>query len=171
MDQVKDTMTPNKTVGGNLDGNVAPLREMKAVKLVNAPDFRGWTVKLADGHAIGTVDRLFIDKTGHQLRYFEVKVDAKVAQPIAAQNSALLVPVGRGQLDAKENIVTLPTLTLNNVKDMPKMPSETPSQSFEVVLAKWFGAKTPAENLYAGDVFDLGFLTQKRPSVAETAKK
>jgi hypothetical protein len=170
MQQTKEAVTTKKTSTPD-NMHVLPLREMKDVELKIAPDFRGWTVKLSDGVNLGTVNRLFLDKTAQQLRYLEVKVDANLGMPQLADTPQLMIPVGRAQLDPKDDVVMLPTLNKTNVVNVPKPSADMPTHEFELSLAKWFGAKQAAPQLYTDEVFDLNFLVAKRPlTVTEAAK-
>jgi hypothetical protein len=148
------------------------MHDMKDVELKIAPDFRGWgTVKMSDGVNLGTVNRLLLDKTAQQLRYFEVKIDPKVGMPQLADTPQLMLPVGRAQLDPRDDVVMLPTLNKTNVINVPKLPADTATHEFEISLPKWFGAKQVAPQLYTDEVFDLNFLVAKRPLTAADAAK
>jgi hypothetical protein len=55
--------------------------------------------------------------------------------------------------------------------NVPKLPDDTPTHELEIALAKWFGAKQVAQQLYADEVFDVNFLVAKRPLTAADAAK
>ncbi len=149
--------------------NVAPLRDMKDVRLHDAPDVRGWRVRSSDGTEIGKVDRLFMDRSAHELRYIDVKIDPKAVGPDVTIAWDVLVPVGRARIDAKDDIVLLPTLTRSSLREMPKLPHDHPSLEFEVTLIRWFGGAPASEKaMYQGDVFDLDFLTADRRAASST---
>ncbi len=167
----QNARTPN-TPGSesSSSSNVAPLREMKDVQLHDAPDVRGWRVRSSDGTEIGKVDRLFMDCSAHELRYLDVKIDPQAVGPDVTVAWDVLVPVGRARIDAKDDIVLLPTLSRSGLREMPKLPHDHPSREFEVALIRWFGGTPSSEKaMYQGDVFDLNFLTANRQA-ASSAK-
>jgi PRC-barrel domain len=159
--------TTNVPEAESSSSNVTPLCEMKDVRLHDAPDVRGWRVRSSDGREIGRVDRLFMDRSAHELRYLDVKIDPEAVGPDFTAAWDVLVPVGRARIDPRDDVVLLPTLNSSSLREMPKLPHDQPSREFEVALIRWFGGAPSSEKaMYQGEVFDLKFLTADRQAAS-----
>lgn len=117
---------PVPAVGGTLAGGgqgrgaLVPLSELDGVALADgAPDVRGWTVRSAEGRAIGRVDDLLVDTGRMRVRYLAVALEDAGAR--AAAPRRLLTPVDTARLDDRRAEVLL----ARGVADIADSPHRT----------------------------------------------
>ena len=95
---------PAPRIARRLDGRgpdragLVRLGELEGVALADgAPDIRGWTVRSAEGRAIGRVDDLLVDTDRMRVRYVAVALDE--SQMRGDGDHRLLTPVDTARLD------------------------------------------------------------------------
>ncbi len=156
---------------------IVALRDLPNVSLSTVKDVRGWRVQLTDGSLVGTVDRIFLDGSAREPRYLDVRIDPAMTTdgttPGVTQTvSHALIPFGRAQLHATQDVVVLPTLNRANVQEMPKVTAPTVTREFELTLVKWFGrAVHPERSLYDSDVYDTEFFMAPRTPTSGTKSR
>lgn len=94
-----------------------PLSRRPDLALTAGPDdVRGWDVRtMRDGECIGKIDDILLDEGGRP-RYLDVDV--------GALRRHVLLPVGRARVDEAEDVVWIPGMTRDEVKDLPEYTQE-----------------------------------------------
>jgi hypothetical protein len=80
------------------------------------PDIRKWKVKNGAGKILGVVDELLVDRQTHKVRYLVLNIQGK---PLNLLSRKVLVPIGIAELDRMEDVVILPTVTLDHLATLP----------------------------------------------------
>ena len=80
------------------------------------PDIRKWKVRNAEGRPLGVVDDLVIDKQLHKVRYIVLDLNGK---PLNLLSRKVLVPIGISQFDDLDDVVILPTITIEQLATLP----------------------------------------------------
>ena len=101
------------------------IRSSKLVELTNSgyeivadePDIRKWKVTNADGKILGVVDELLVDRPLHKIRYIVLNLHGK---PLNLVSRKVLIPIGIAKLDPVEDVVILPTVTLEHLATLPE---------------------------------------------------
>ena len=101
------------------------IRYSKLVELSNSgyeivadePDIRKWKVVNADRKILGVVDELLVDRALHKVRYIVLNLHGK---PLNLIPRKILIPIGIAQLDSIEDLVILPTVTLEHLATLPE---------------------------------------------------
>ena len=74
----------------------------------DSPDVRGWTVRGAEGTALGTVYELIVAPASLTVRYLDVVLDARFRPDPLEQH--ILLPIAAASLDAESSSVFVPAL-------------------------------------------------------------
>jgi len=100
------------------------IRYSKLVELSNSgyeivsgePDIRKWKVRSAAGKYLGVVDELLLDRDLNKVRYIVLNMDGK---PLNLLSRKILIPIGIAELDEMDDIVILPTITIEHLATLP----------------------------------------------------
>src|SRR3974390_1330681 len=84
--------------------------------VADEPDIRKWKVRNADGIMLGVVDDLIIDKDLRKVRYIVLDLDGK---PLNLVSRKVLIPIGISQFDDMDDVVVLPTITIEQLAALP----------------------------------------------------
>ncbi|MGH2563653.1 MAG: PRC-barrel domain-containing protein [Ginsengibacter sp.] len=96
------------------------LRELRASGYEMAkgePDIRGWKVLNNSNQEIGKVKEVLFDVAHQKVRYVIADLDGK---PINLQSRDVVIPVGLAELDATENVVYFPDVTVGHLATLPE---------------------------------------------------
>src|SRR5678816_2701822 len=96
--------------------NLVALSKSSYEIVANEPDIRKWRVTNAEGNTLGVVDDLIIDKQLHKVRYIVLNLHGKPLNLIARK---VLIPIGISQFDDMDDVVILPTITLEHLATLP----------------------------------------------------
>jgi hypothetical protein len=100
------------------------IRYSKLVELGNSgyeivadePDIRKWKVTNGNGKILGVVDELLVDRQVNKVRYIVLDMQGK---PLNLLSRKILIPIGIAQLDRVDDIVILPTITIEHLATLP----------------------------------------------------
>ena len=84
--------------------------------VADEPDIRKWKVRNAEGKHLGVVDDLIIDKQLRKVRYIVLNLDGK---PLNLLSRKILVPIGMAQFADMDDVVILPSITLEHLATLP----------------------------------------------------
>ena len=84
--------------------------------VADEPDIRKWKVRNTDGKPLGVVDDLIIDKQLRKVRYIVLNLDGK---PLNLVSRKILIPIGMAQFADIDDVVILPTITLEHLATLP----------------------------------------------------
>jgi len=84
--------------------------------VADEPDIRKWRVTNADGKMLGVVDDLIIDKEQRKVRYIVLDLQGK---PLNLISRKVLIPIGISQFHDMDDVVVLPTITLEHLASLP----------------------------------------------------
>ena len=96
------------------------LKELRAsgYEMANGePDIRGWRIIDSRNVIIGKIKELLFDVTSKKVRYLIVDLDGK---PINLLSRHIIVPVGLAEVDATENVVYFPDVTVGHFASLPE---------------------------------------------------
>ena len=85
--------------------------------VADEPDIRKWKVVNADRKVLGVVDELLVDRELHKVRYIVLNLQGK---PLNLIPRKILIPIGIAELDAIDDLVILPTVTLQHLATLPE---------------------------------------------------
>jgi hypothetical protein len=100
------------------------IRYSKLVELSNSgyeivsdePDIRKWRVRSTTGKYLGVVDDLLVDRNVNKVRYIILDLDGK---PLNLLSRKILIPIGIAELDEIDDVVILPTITIEHLATLP----------------------------------------------------
>ncbi len=144
------------------------IRYSKLVELGNSgyeivadePDIRKWRVTNGNGKVLGIVDELLVDKQLNKVRYIVLNMQGR---PLNLLSRKILIPIGIAQLDRADDIVVLPTITLEHLATLPtykkgKLAFETERKIRNVLTPSNASADynddAANDNFYQDDYFD-----------------
>lgn len=106
---MRETIVVNK--------NLQELRSSGYEIAKSEPDIRGW--KVVDSHnvQIGKIKELLFDRASRKVRYLVVDLDGK---PINLLSRDIIIPIGLAELDATENVVFFPDVTVGHLATLPE---------------------------------------------------
>jgi uncharacterized protein (TIGR02271 family) len=81
------------------------------------PDIRGWDVKDSSNNKIGKVKELLFDESSRKVRYMVTRLDVEDSN---LDDRKVLIPIGIGQLDEKDDDVLLPGVTVDQLRSLPE---------------------------------------------------
>src|SRR3954467_201573 len=121
--------------------------------VADEPDIRKWRVTNANGRVLGVVDELLVDRQLNKIRYIVLDMQGK---PLNLLSRKVLIPIGIAQLDRVDDIVILPTITLEHLATLPtykkgKLTFETERKIRNVFAAS--NAPVDYDNDVADDTF------------------
>jgi photosynthetic reaction center H subunit len=129
------------------------------------PDVRGWTVRGADGQALGTVHELIVDPEAMKVRYLDVELDARFH--INEYENHILLPIGAASIDADGDNVFVPALTAASVLDYPSYVEIQITREYEEAMLRALGQEPTTNNprFYEQDSFsDESFYSRRKAS-------
>jgi len=97
--------------------NLKELRASGYEMAEGEPDIRGWKVIDARNIVIGKIKELLFDVVSKKVRYLIVDLDGK---PINLLSRDIILPVGLAELDATENVVYFPDVTVGHLASLPE---------------------------------------------------
>lgn len=118
------------------------------------PDVRGWTVRGADGQALGLVHELIVDPEALKVRYLDVELDARFH--INEHENHILLPIGVASLDTDGDNVFVPALNAESVLDYPPYVEIQITREYEEAMLQALG-KAPVlgnEQFYDQDSYN-----------------
>src|SRR5689334_7570066 len=80
------------------------------------PNIKGWTVRDSTGQKIGKVDELIFDTESLKVRYVVVDLKGKLFD---MRDHDVLIPIGLAELDEKDDDVSLPNITAEELRLLP----------------------------------------------------
>ena len=101
------------------------------------PDIRGWDVKTADGKTIGEVDELILDAQARKVRYMIVDLDNDAID--LEDDRKVLIPIGLAELHENDDDVLVPTVGLNQLKQLPEYDRDHLDPAYERSISSVFG--------------------------------
>jgi len=84
--------------------------------VADEPDIRKWKVTNADRKLLGVVDELLVDRELHKVRYIVLGLHGK---PLNLLSRRVLIPIGIAELDQVDDLVVLPSITLEHLATLP----------------------------------------------------
>ncbi|MDQ6635934.1 MAG: PRC-barrel domain-containing protein [Gemmatimonadota bacterium] len=125
------------------------------------PDVRGWEVKTANGHKLGTVVDLLVDVQAQRARYLEVEISKEALG--TSDNRCHLFPIGMARLNDDTDDVYLP-VSVAEIRALPVYDRNIVHRHDERLLRNRFAAEgatatrqAPQEThdeFYGGDLYD-----------------
>ena len=127
------------------------------------PDVRGWTVRGADGQALGVVYELIVDPEALKVRYLDVELDGRFR--ISEHENHILLPIGAASLDAEGDNVFVPALDAKSVLHYPPYVEIQITREYEEAMLRALG-KEPAASprFYEQEAFDADSFYSRRAS-------
>jgi uncharacterized protein (TIGR02271 family) len=86
------------------------------------PDIRGWDVKDSSNNKIGKVKELLFDESSRKVRYMVTRLDVEDSN---LDDRKVLIPIGIGQLDEKDDDVLLPGVTVDQLRSLPEYDKDS----------------------------------------------
>lgn len=125
------------------------------------PDVCGWTVRGADGKALGTVHELIVDLQALKVRYLDVKLAGGFN--INEHECHILLPIGVAALDAEADNVFVPALDSESILRYPPYVELQITRDYEEAMLRALG-QAPANEagFYERDTYDTGALYRAR---------
>jgi sporulation protein YlmC with PRC-barrel domain len=121
--------------------------------VADEPDIRKWRVTNANGKVLGVVDELLVDRQLNKVRYIVLDMQGK---PLNLLSRKILIPIGIAQLDRVDDIVILPTITLEHLATLPTYKKGKLAFETERKIRNVFAASN-AQADYNNDVADDTF--------------
>ncbi|MDO7848363.1 PRC-barrel domain-containing protein [Hymenobacter sp. M29] len=142
------------------------LRDMTDFEVADGnPDVRGWTVRGADGQALGTVFELIVEPDVLKVRYLDVELDGRFN--INEHENHILLPIGVAAIDADGDNVFVPALTAESVLNYPPYVEIQITREYEEAMLRALGKEGQAANprFYEQESFDAdSFYSNRRAS-------
>lgn len=131
------------------DNSLYRLNELDDYKVADhSADIRGWEVNSRDGHAIGRVKDLVVDKTAQKVRYIDLELDEEYHVDSDNTEMHLLVPVGAARLDEDDDKVYVDRImTADELYQYPRTLGSAISRDYEQEVVNYHaGAITSTDN-------------------------
>jgi photosynthetic reaction center H subunit len=116
-------------------------RHRSANDLPDIRDIRDWQVRTAASfgdRAIGWVEDLIVDLAAMKVRYVLVRLERNAVA--LHRDHRILVPVGVGRLDEKEDHMRLDSFTGAQLVSIPEFRPGRLTRNYETILRKRFGS-------------------------------
>lgn len=84
--------------------------------VADEPDIRKWKVRSAAGKYLGVVDELLVDHELNKIRYIVLNIEGR---PLNLLSRKVLIPIGIANLDQMDDVVILPTITIEHLATLP----------------------------------------------------
>ena len=154
----------------NENGRLTGLTEISYEQLQEgAPDIGGWDVITEDGAKLGEVHCLIGDPIERRVRYIDVDLDGDVIDSDAGTH--LLTPIGKVELDTKEERVIIRSLGTQDVRKVPSYNHGELTREYEDSLRTAYEPSyNPASSIddvdyYQGSLYDDTELYRSRGRV------
>ncbi|MDO7875010.1 PRC-barrel domain-containing protein [Hymenobacter sp. ASUV-10] len=119
------------------------------------PDVRGWTVRGADGKALGTVYELIVDSHALKVRYLDVELDAGFN--VNEHERHILLPIGVAALDVEGDNVFVTALNSESILHYPPYVELQITRDYEEAMLRALGQAPANEGgFYERDTYDAG---------------
>jgi hypothetical protein len=119
----------------------------------NNPDVRGWTVRGADGKALGTIHELIVDPQALKVRYLDVELDTHLN--INEHERHILLPIGVAALDAEDDNVFVSALNSESILQYPPYVELQITRDYEEAMLRALGQlSAPEAGFYERDTYD-----------------
>jgi photosynthetic reaction center H subunit len=142
------------------------LRDLTEFEVADGnPDVRGWTVRGADGQALGSVFELIVELEAMKVRYLDVELDPRFH--INEYENHILLPIGVASLDTEDDNVFVPALNAESVLNYPPYIELQITREYEESMLRALGIGADAANprFYEQDSFDAdSFYSRRRAS-------
>lgn len=129
------------------------------------PDIRKWKVINANRKVLGVVDELLIDNQLKKVRYIVLDLQGK---PLNLLSRKVLIPIGVAEFDTMEDLVVLPTITLEHLATLPEYKSGKLTLDTERKIRNVFIPSTPDavnyENNLSDDFYDNEYFDDRKYS-------
>ncbi|HEY2725635.1 MAG TPA: PRC-barrel domain-containing protein [Parafilimonas sp.] len=122
--------------------------------VTDEPDIRKWKVINADRKILGVVDELLIDRQLKKVRYLVLDLQGK---PLNLVSRKVLIPIGVAEFDEMEDLVVLPTITLEQLATLPEYKSGKLTFDTERKIRNVFIPSTDNTVSYEDNVSDDSF--------------
>jgi PRC-barrel domain protein len=147
---------PDPTIIGNSLPRLRALSELDRFKVADDdPDIRGWIVRGANGETIGRVHDLLAEMDTRQVRYLDIAVSGDTAD----DERHILIPIGLARLNDDASIVSLGSLTREELLALPPYEHRTFTRDDECeLIGRLQGLGRPADDtpdLYRHAVFAM----------------
>ena len=103
----------------------------------NQPDIRGWEVRDESGRKIGDVNELIFDIQERKVRY--LVIDVIDSKELELDKRTIMVPIGLGILDHKDNDVILRNVNAFQLRALPAYRKDDLGTKAEMAIATVFG--------------------------------
>jgi len=130
--------------------NLVALSKSSYEIVANEPDIRKWRVTNAEGNTLGVVDDLIIDKQLHKVRYIVLDLHGK---PLNLISRKVLIPIGISQFDDMDDVVILPTITLEHLATIPSYTGSI-KWNEERKIRRLFSAPDPNKHVDYDDQYE-----------------
>lgn len=142
---------PDETMKGTSHYRLVRLDDHEELQIAEGePDPRGWNVRTSDGRTVGRVDSLIADTGAMKIRYLDVALDGDAL--LLPDERHVLIPIGGATLEAREDVVRLPTLSSGTVAQLPPYRHEAMTRADEQELLRRFDgtySTVPPADFYA----------------------
>jgi photosynthetic reaction center H subunit len=138
------------------------LRDMTDFEVADGnPDVRGWTVRGADGKALGLVHELIVEPEALKVRYLDIELDARFN--INEHERHILLPIGVAAIDADDDNVFVPALNSESVLRYPPYIELQITRDYEEAMLRALGQEpAEAERFYERDEYsDAAFYSAR----------
>ncbi len=100
----------------------------------DSPDVRGWTLRGAEGTALGTVYELIVAPDSLTVRYLDVALAATLRPEVLEPH--ILLPLDLASLDAESRSIFVPALRQSAVPDYPLYTEIQITPEFEAAMRR-----------------------------------
>jgi PRC-barrel domain len=100
-----------------INENLQELHSSKYEMADGEPDIRGWKVVDSRNVQIGKIKELLFDVVSKKVRYLIVDLNGK---PLNLLSRDIIIPVGLAELDATDNVVYFPDVTVGHLATLPE---------------------------------------------------
>ncbi|GAA4366536.1 hypothetical protein GCM10023185_37750 [Hymenobacter saemangeumensis] len=126
------------------------------------PDVRGWTVRGADGKALGRVYELIVEPEALKVRYLDIELDAHFKTNEHERH--ILLPIGVAAIDAEDDNVFVPALDSEKVLSYPPYIELQVTRDYEEAMLRALGQEPGSTaGFYERDTYsDAAFYSARR---------
>jgi hypothetical protein len=117
------------------------------------PDVRGWTVRGADGKALGRVHELIVEPAALKVRYLDIELDRSFNR--SEPESHILLPIGVAAVDSEDDNVFVPALNSESVLNYPPYIELQITRDYEEAMLRALGQAPAGEaGFYERESYD-----------------
>lgn len=100
------------------------------------PNIKGWTVKDPQGRTIGEVEELLFDPQTRKVRYIVLDLEGNFMD---LESRHVLIPIGIAELQERDDDVTLPNITAEQLRSLPIYEKGSLTREKEMSVRNIFG--------------------------------